>query len=159
MTITDPTPEQIREDAEAEWSAAIRQAVTEHEGDLRDAARKLREACQNADRVFRLRTGQGETAQPEPAAGPPEPGPVPLREQIIFWLSGPGIPPLGWTVMQIARQTGVLFPAVKRELLAMAGAQLVRFSQRGDRITWYLLEDPAEQDQDQVSTAARKDPS
>ena len=80
-------------------------------------------------------------AAPRGEAAPPGgPGRETLRDAITFWLSGPGVPPLGWTVRWITDQTGAPEKDVRAELGAMAAEHLVRFTAQGRKVTWFLLD-------------------
>jgi hypothetical protein len=73
----------------------------------------------------------------EPAASP-EPGPVLRRDQVLFWLSGPGVPSEGWSARKIANQTGATLQRIRLVLEKMEAEGLVLRHQRDKLITWSL---------------------
>jgi hypothetical protein len=129
MTYT-PSPAEIRTAAERERHDLLAASMERHLADIADAMRRYREDVRRIEGVYELRLSvlPAETAS--------------LRDQIIFWLGGTGVPPLGWTVRVIADQVGEDPTAVRRELDAMAAAGLARYTVRGRKMTWFLLTGP-----------------
>jgi hypothetical protein len=85
-----------------------------------------------------------ETARDFPAEGGSAPSAGPagtsLRKRILFWLSGPGVPPRGWTPAVIAQQAGAPVQAVRIELSAMETLALIRRTLLGKREYWSLIQ-------------------
>jgi hypothetical protein len=73
-----------------------------------------------------------------PAAPPRAAKPATLREQILFWLPRE-TGPYGWTLRALADQTGRPENEVLAELARMKNENLVRTTERGQKITWSLL--------------------
>ena len=127
---SNPSPAELRSAAEAERHDLLMHAMAKHLGNIESELRRYREDVRRIESVYELRLS---VLPPDTSS---------LREQIVFWLSGPGVPPMGWTVYQIADQVGAPAMTVRTELDAMMAERLARYAVSGRRTTWFLLAEP-----------------
>jgi hypothetical protein len=127
---SNPSPAEIRLAAETERHDLLAAAAELHQGNIESELRRYQKDIWRIEGVYKLRLS---VLPPDTSS---------LREKIIFWLSGPGVPPMGWTVPQIADQVGAAPAAVRAELETMMAEDLARYAVTGRRMTWFLLTEP-----------------